>query len=236
MKKTFQILILGLLMFGCKERVSDQKVSEKKVEFNQELVQELQEMVQIDQMAASNAFPPEKYSQLSQEEWEAFKDSIFRHHQKRAEKMLDKYGFIGYDLAGKEGSRNFWLIVQHSDHNPDFQHEALEKMEIEVKKENAEPSSFGLLLDRVKLNTGEKQIYGTQVAYDTDTGQAYSRKLADSANVNQRRKSIGLEPLEIYLNRMSKMHFEMNKAGMIENGITKPKLYPTEQKPGGNNI
>ncbi|WP_282019228.1 DUF6624 domain-containing protein [Salegentibacter mishustinae] len=236
MRKTFQILILGLLIFGCKERVTDQKLSKKKVEFNQELAQELQEMVQIDQLAASNAFPPEKYSNLSQEEWEAFKDSIFKNNQKRAEKILDKYGFVGYDLAGKEGSRNFWLIVQHSDHNPDFQNEALEKMEIEVKKENAEPSNFGLLVDRVKLNTGEKQIYGTQVAYDTDTGQAYPRKLADSTNVNQRRKSIGLEPLEIYLNRMSKMHFEMNKAGMIKNGITKPKLYTTEQKPAGNNI
>ena len=236
MKKTFQMLILGLLMLGCKERVSDQKESKKKVQFNQGLVQELQEMAQIDQLAASNAFPPEKYSQLSQEEWEAYKDSIFRHHQKRAEKMLDKYGFIGYDLAGKEGSRNFWLIVQHSDHNPGFQNEALEKMEIEVKKENAEPSSFGLLVDRVKLNTGEKQIYGTQVAYDTVTGQAYPRKLADSANVNQRRKSLGLEPLEIYLNRMSEMHFEMNKKGYIKKGITEPKLYKVSEMPAGNNI
>jgi len=236
MKKTFQILILGLLMVGCKERVSDKKVHEKKVEFNQELAQELQEMVQIDQLAASNAFPPEKYSHLSQEEWESFKDSIFRNHQKRAEKILDKYGFVGYDLAGKEGSRNFWLIVQHSDHNPAFQNEVLEKMEIEVKKENADSRSFGLLLDRVKLNTGEKQIYGTQVAYDTETGKAYPRTLADSAHVNQRRKFIGLEPLEIYLNRMSEMHFEMNKKVYLKKGIRGPKLYKVSEVPAGNSI
>lgn len=236
MKRTFQILILGLLMLGCKEKVSDKKVHEKKVEFNQELAQELQEMVQIDQLAASNAFPPEKFSHLSQEEWEAFKDSIFRNHQKRAEKILEKYGFVGYDLAGKEGSRNFWLIVQHSDHNPAFQNEALERMEIEVKKENAEPSSFGLLVDRVKLNTGEKQIYGTQVAYDTNTGQAYPKTLADSSNVNQRRKSIGLEPLEIYLNRMSEMHFEMNKREYIKKGITGPKLYKVFEMPADRDL
>ena len=191
------ILLLSFLILGCKEQTSDRELSGEKIEFNQELAQELQEMVQIDQLAASNAFPPEKYSHFSQDKWEAFKDSIFRTHQQQAEKILDEYGFVGYDLAGKEGSKNFWLIVQHSDHNPAFQKEVLQKMEIEVKKGNAEPGNYGLLVDRVNINTGQKQIYGTQVAYDTKTGQAYPKTLADSAKVNQRRKSIGLEPLEI---------------------------------------
>jgi len=236
MDKIFQIFILGFLIIGCKEKTSDDESSTKKVEFNQELAQDLQEMVQIDQLAASNAFPPEEYSHFTQERWEAFKDSIFKTNQHKAKKILDEYGFVGYDLAGEEGSRNFWLIVQHSDHNPEFQKEALQQMNIEVKKGNANSNNYGLLIDRVKLNTGQKQIYGTQVGYNPETGQAFSKNLADSVNVNQRRKSIGLEPLEEYLNKMSEMHFEMNKTGYIKNGITKQKLYPTEQKPAGNNI
>ena len=43
--------------------------------------------------------------------------------------------------------------------------------------------------------------------------------------MNKRRKSIGLEPIEIYLNGMSEMHFEMNKENMLKRGITEPKLY-----------
>ena len=61
-----------------------------------------------------------------------------------------------------------------------------------------------------------------------ETGQAYPKDLEDSLNVNERRKSIGLEPLEEYLNEMTEMHFEMNKEYYSEKGITEPKLYKTE--------
>lgn len=40
---------------------------------------------------------------------------------------------------------------------------------------------------------------------------AYPKSLEDSVNVNDRRKSIGLEPIEEYFNLMTEMHFEMNK-------------------------
>lgn len=228
MKKLYPILIIGLLLCGCKEKTQNKNTFQNTTEFNQDLANELKKMVAIDQVAASNAFPPEAYSNLSQEKWELFKDSIFRTNQKRAKEILDLYGFVGYDLAGKEGSNNFWLIVQHSGHNPDFQNEVLEKMKLEVENSNAKSSSYGFLLDRVKLNTGQAQVYGTQVRYDVNSGQAYPKKLEDSLNVNKRRKSIGLEPLEIYLNERSEMHFEMNKEVYFNKGIMQPKLYKLE--------
>lgn len=228
MNKIFQILTIGILLFGCKGKTEDKKISDSKTDFNQGLVNELKKMAEIDQIAASNAFPPKNYSHLTQEKWKGFKDSIFRTNQKRTKDIFDEYGFVGYDLAGKEGSNNFWLIVQHSDHNPEFQKEVLEKMKIDVDNGNAKPSNYGLLIDRFKLNTDQAQVYGTQVRYNIHTGQAYPNKLKDSLNVNKRRKSIGLEPIETYLNEMSEMHFEMNKEGYISKGITKPKLYKTE--------
>ena len=39
-------------------------------------------------------------------------------------------------------------------------------MKIEIDKRNAEPSNYGLLVDRVQLNIGEPQVYGTQVIYN----------------------------------------------------------------------
>jgi hypothetical protein len=119
-------------------------------------------------------------------------------------------------------------MVQHSDHLPAFQKEVLEKMKTEVEKGNATPSNYGLLVVRLKLNTGEKQIYGSQVDYNIETCQAYSRNLADSVNVNKRRKSIGLEPMEEYLNRMTESHFKMNKQFYSDRGISEPKLYEIE--------
>lgn len=226
MKQTFGILIIGLLLIGCKEKTSNEKdIQEVKVEFNQQLADELNEMVEVDQLAAANAYPPENHSHLSQEEWRAFKDSVYTTHQNRLKEIFDEYGFVGFDLAGEDGSLNFWLMVQHSDHNPDFQKEVLKKMKIEVDNGNAIPNNYGLLVDRVSFNTGKKQVYGTQVTYNMEIGQAYPKPLQDSLNVNEIRKSIGLEPIEKYLNRMTEMHFEMNKENYLKKGVTEPKLY-----------
>ena len=226
MKKILGILIIGLSLFGCKEKSSKKEEIKKQVEFNQDLADELKKMAEVDQIAAY--IPQGEYKKMTEEQWDSFKDSVFTTHQKRLKQIFDKYGFVGFDLAGEEGSQNYWLMVQHSDHNPAFQKEVLEKMKIEVDQKNAKPSNYGLLVDRVKLNTGEKQIFGTQVTYNMETGQAYPKDLEDSLNVNERRKSIGLEPLEEYLNGMTEMHFEMNKKYYSEKGITEPKLYKTE--------
>ena len=226
MYKIYIIFFLGTLLIGCKEKVKEEVVDAPKVEFNQVLADEFLRMVGVDQIAAG--VPSGKYKQLPLEEWKKFKDSVFRTHEKRMQKIFNNNGFAGYDLVGEEGSRSFFLMVQHSDHNPEFQSRVLEKMKLEVDKNNANSSSYGLLVDRVNLNTGKAQIYGTQVTYNMNTGQAYPRKLADSINVNERRKSIGLEPIEVYLNDMSEMHFEMNKENYLNKGITKPYLYQTE--------
>jgi len=145
-------------------------------------------------------------------------------HKKRLEEIFDEYGYPGYDRLGEKGEEHFWLMVQHSDSFPDFQARVLEKLKIEVDKKNANGKNFGLLTDRVRLNTGEQQIYGTQVTYNS-IGQAYPRDLADSAGVNKRRAEVGLEPLEEYLNMMTEMHFEMNKEYLKSQGINEPKLY-----------
>lgn len=101
-------------------------------------------------------------------------------------------------------------------------------MKFAVDKNNANPQNYAFLMDRVNINTGKAQIYGTQVNYNLDIAQAYPLKLTDSSNVNRRRNKIGLEPLEQYLNKLTKIHFEMNKQHYIEKGITKPELYITE--------
>lgn len=225
MNKAYRILIIGFLIFGCKEKTTDKKVVEKKIEFNQNLADELKKLTEIDQIAAY--IPQGEYKKLSKKEWNSFKDSVFTTHQKRISEIFSEHGFVGFDLAGNEGSENFWLMVQHSDHNPNFQKQVLEKMKIEVDKGNAKPSNYGLLVDRVKLNIGEAQVYGTQVTYNMNIGQAYPKKLADSINVDQRRKSIGLEPLKNYLNSMSESHFLMNKKYYSDKGITEPTFYKT---------
>lgn len=228
MNRILGIAFLGILLMGCKEEKNTDRSALEKVEFDVELANELKEMAKIDQIAAY--IPQGKYKEWSKEKWNAFKDSVFEVHQKRIETIFNENGFVGFDLAGKEGSGNFWLMVQHSDHDPEFQERVLEKMKVQVEKNNADPVDYGYLVDRVKLNTGKQQVYGTQVDYNFEISQAYAKNLMDSVNVNNRRAAIGLEPLEVYLNDMSQSHFQMNKQFYLGKGVTEPILYMEREK------
>ncbi|WP_040279460.1 DUF6624 domain-containing protein [Psychroserpens damuponensis] len=227
MNKTLNLICIVLIMLSCKDTPKDTGLIKKEVVFNQALADELSKMAELDQVAAY--IPQGKHKELSENSWNTFKDSVFTTHEKRLQEIFNTHGFTGYDLVGKEGATNFWLMVQHSDHNPEFQTKVLKQMKIEIENNNADPSDYGLLVDRVLLNTGKAQVYGTQVTYNMNTGQAYPKPLSDSINVNERRKSIHLEPLEAYLNTMTEMHFEMNKDYYLKDkGILEPKLYPIE--------
>lgn len=227
MKKSFLVLfsttVFALALLSCSEKKSDRVEVSDPVEFNQALADELEKLAEIDQIAAY--IRQGEYEKLTIEEWESFKDSVFRTHQKRMSEIFEEHGFAGFDLVGEAGSSNFWVMVQHSDFDPDFQNRVLEKMKIEVANGNAHPRNYGLLVDRVKLNTGEQQIYGTQVTYNMETGQAFPRNLADSLGANDRRKSLNFEPLEVYLNQMTESHFEMNRSFYAEKGVTEPTFY-----------
>lgn len=219
----YRLALVSLLIIGCKSRNIDAANTVNKHSYNNSLAQELSEMTRIDQKAVLEF--QNKTSNLSPEQIQSLQDSIFALNYKRTKDIFNKYGFIGYDLAGTEGSTAFWLLVQHSDLDPKFQSQVLRKMKIEIGKGNANSSEYGLLVDRVNVNLGKKQVYGTQVLYDQDNCQAYPKKISDSINVDKRRESIGLPPLKSYLNQMSRMHFEMNRDSYLQEGIKGPKFY-----------
>jgi hypothetical protein len=213
----YSILFILLLCFSCNSvKLSEQEKNNLKIE--------LKEIVKIDQLAANNASSPKGYEYLSKEKWLIFKDSVFTNHKIRVETIFDRIGFLGFDKVGKDGSKDFWLIVQHSDKYPDFQKEVLKKMKIEVKKNNANPQNYAYLYDRLKLNIGQKQLYATQIEYNK-FGQAIPKRLEDSTNIDLRRKQYKLENLKEYLNSMTQMHFEMNRQYFMKEGINEPKLY-----------
>jgi hypothetical protein len=217
-KKTYFLLLICFLpLASCTHTNKNSSISGQ-IPLNDSLRNELLQMVKMDQVAAN---PPA--GDLTDDKWKSLKDSVFRTHKLRLEEIFQKYGYPGFNLIGEDGEKSYWLMVQHCDFDPQFQSIVLKALEIEVKKNNADKRNFGLLTDRVRLNRGEKQIYGTQVIYKNY--QAVPKPLEDSVNVNKRRKELGFEPIEEYLNMMTAMHFEMNKENAVKHGVTEPKLY-----------
>ena len=80
----------------------------------------------------------------------------------------------------------------------------------QVDKKQAKANDFAFLTDRVLINSGKEQLYGTQLGYDKDNN-AFSKNLQDKENVNKRRKELGMESLEAYLKRATELHKEQNQ-------------------------
>lgn len=117
--------------------------------------------------------------------------------------MIDKHGWPGKSLVGSAGEQNSWLLAQHADADREFQEFCLKKMQAMPKGE-VEPRNIAYLTDRVLLAQGKKQKYGTQAIMKD--GKATPRPLEDPEHVDQRRKSVGLQPLAEYLKFMEQVY------------------------------
>lgn len=121
------------------------------------------------------------------------KDSI---NQITVKGILDKKGWLGPDIVGKQGNSTLFLVIQHSD--IETQEKYLPMFKEAVKRGDAEASDLATMIDRIALWSGEKQIYGTQLSWDEATGEDLERLLVDPDNVDKRRVEVGLLPLQVF--------------------------------------
>lgn len=126
----------------------------------------------------------------------AEKDSI---NLIKIQKILDERGWLGADIIGNQGNATLFLVIQHSD--LPIQEKYLPMMREAVLNGNARPSGLALLEDRVALRQGKKQIYGSQIGRNEETGEFYISPLQDPDNVDKRREEVGLGTLQEYVSR-----------------------------------
>lgn len=123
--------------------------------------------------------------------------STDRERTERLAEIVDEHGWPTRSLVGEDGASAAWLIAQHSDHDVAFQQEALELMRDAVTEGEADATELAYLEDRVALNSGRAQVYGTQVG--CVDGRPEVAELEDPEGVDRRRSEVGLPPLEVYL-------------------------------------
>ncbi|MBN1325576.1 hypothetical protein JW977_01160 [Candidatus Falkowbacteria bacterium] len=112
-------------------------------------------------------------------------------------KIIESYGWPDIPLVGKIGSMNAWLIAQHADHDLKFQKKCLKLMEKKLKEKKIELQYYPYLKDRVLVNSGKTQIFGTQF-YHHKTKGLVPRPIYDIKNIDRRRKKYKLGPFEEY--------------------------------------
>lgn len=112
--------------------------------------------------------------------------------------ILSEHGWPGKSLVGEQGAHDAWLIAQHADHDPAFQREALNLLTAALKRGEAGPREFAYLTDRVRVNEGREQVFGTQMRPDQN-GMPVPQPIEDPERVDERRAEVGLEPFDQYL-------------------------------------
>lgn len=110
--------------------------------------------------------------------------------------VIARRGWPGRSLVGVDGADAAWLIVQHADHDPDFQRECLGLMEKAVAAGEATLSNLAYLTDRVMVKETGYQRYGTQ--FRPGPSGPEPAPLEDAGRIDELRASAGLVPFDEY--------------------------------------
>lgn len=116
----------------------------------------------------------------------------------RLRRILAEHGWPGRSLVGDQGAHDAWLIAQHADHDPAFQRQALDLLTDALARDEARPRELAYLTDRVRVNEGREQVFGTQMWPD-ENGMPVPQPIENPERLDQRRAEVGLEPFDQYL-------------------------------------
>ena len=125
---------------------------------------------------------------------------VDRENTRWLDELVQQRGWPTRSMVGDEAAQAAWLLVQHGDQDPAWQRRCLDLMQA-VPADEVSPPDVAYLTDRVLLAEGEPQIFGTQVIW-TD-GNCHPRNLRDADTVDERRATVGLGPLDEYLQQMT---------------------------------
>ncbi len=120
-------------------------------------------------------------------------------HTARMKEIVAEIGWPTLSKVGAEGASNAWLLVQHADHDVDFQEQCLQLMQGSPAGE-VDITNIAYLTDRVCVNRDRGQLYGTQ--FTQEDGKHIPRTIEDEANVNARRAEVGMGPLSEQIQHM----------------------------------
>jgi Family of unknown function (DUF6624) len=105
-------------------------------------------------------------------------------------------GWPGVSVAGRDGAHAAWLLAQHADASPEVQRTFLDALRAAADHGEAAAADLAYLEDRVRVNAGRPQLYGTQYRF-TETG-CEPQPIEDLSRVDERRANAGLGPLAEY--------------------------------------
>lgn len=105
--------------------------------------------------------------------------------------IIEKCGMPTLKVVSQKQMNAIWLGLQHS--TKKIRKKYFPQIEKAVENGDLSKQQYTLMKDRMLMDEDKPQIYGSQIK----NGKLY--KLENPETVNERRKEMGLEPIEDYL-------------------------------------
>ena len=169
---------------------------------NEPLRAELLQMEHHDRRVRANLV---ERGELHQAGYHPDMQAVHQQHNARMRTILEIYGWPGRSLVGDDGCRAAGFIVQHAILDLDLQRLGLALLTEAVAHQEAEPFMVALLMDRILMQEGQPQRYGTQYV-GAPQGGVEPWPIAEPETVDERRQSIGLPPLAENTARLNTQH------------------------------
>ncbi len=177
-------------------------LDEYEKDFDRPLKEKLEKIYVEDQALRRLIGPAEETFGKDSEEMQYFwrliqqQDSV---NEAKVVQIIEERGWVGSNIVGGKANAALWLIIQHAP--LETQEKYLPLLKESVLKGESSGSHLALLEDRIQMRNGKPQIYGSQIVTDPDSGEMMIHEIVDPEYVNQRRKEVGLGPLEDYVKR-----------------------------------
>jgi hypothetical protein len=127
---------------------------------------------------------------------------VFVRHADRLGELLANASWPTAAHVGEEAARAAWLIAQHADTQVHIQRLAVGLLRTAVENGEASPQHLAFLEDRLAMNEGRFQVYGTQIA-DVIEGRPIPWPCIEPEQLDARRAQVGIEPFAENIARYS---------------------------------
>lgn len=189
-----------IVFFGEQITLSQEPISAERAK----AVRDLEGMAGPDQLYRGRTMGAE----VTLQEWQR-QEAIDSVNMTRLAEIINAYGWPGLRFAGA-ASQTAFLVLQHADHAS--QKKYLPLLRDAVKRNDARGSDLALLEDRVRVHEGKPQLYGSQLSGSPPR----FAPIEDEANVDERRRQLGMEPLSEYAKRFGLTYSTQNSKGDLD--------------------
>jgi hypothetical protein len=140
--------------------------------------------------------------------FDAKKTFVFVQNANRLRQIIQTQGFPTAGQVGSDAMGAIFLIIQHADFAPEFQLKCLPTFQEMAKRQEIKKAAVAYLTDRVLVNAGKPQRYGTQLSYDSNA-TPHPKPVEKPDKLDKRRAEMGLPPEQEYLQSVIEFQKQM---------------------------